>query len=681
MRKKSLKAFKLPFVTFKQWGRKGFSIFSTLKVVVAIAFLAISYHVPAETLVSQLPVDTVKVAYELDLDEIEVNAQRVPVTYSQVARIVAVLERDQIEAAPAESIQEILEYLPGVDIRKRGGEGVQADIGIRGGSFDQLLVLLNGTNITDPQTGHHNLNLPVSLHQVERIEVLEGSASRVFGANAFSGAINIITKKPDNNGVVVAATLGGNGYKGLNVSGSLLKGGFNEYLAISYKTSDGYIDNTDFKSFNIFYKGDKSFSSGVFSFQFGLTNKSFGANSFYTPRFPDQYEAIKTYISALKWESNSPMHFSTNIYWRRHFDRFELFRDEVPSWYASHNYHRTDAAGANVNSWFESKLGKTAFGAEYRLENIKSNVLGEPLKNPIDIKGKDAQYLYSKNRQTFSGFFEQSLQTNKWSFAAGVMANYITGSGTGVNLFPGIDISFNPIEKLSFYASLSKSLRMPTFTDLYYNGPTNTGNPGLKPETNNAVEGGVKLKGKSIFGNITAYHGTGKNIIDWVRLADESKWHTENLTTLKRTGLGANLHFKFTGAGTQRNPFKRISIGYQYNHIEIDESLYISNYALDNLKHKASLGIMHQILKNITASWNLVYQDRNGTYTEYKDDAYGDEKEYKPFALLNGKVEYAHLNFKMYVSASNLLDKKYFDIGNVIQPGIWLKTGVSFTID
>ncbi len=678
MNKDYLNAFSKPIVTFRQWGRKGYSIFTTLNKVVAIAFLAISYHVSAETLVSPVPVDTTQVVFELDLDEIEVNAQRVPVTYSQVARIVSVIERAEIEKAPVESIQELLEFLPGVDVRKRGGEGVQADIGIRGGSFDQLLILLNGINITDPQTGHHNLNLPVSLQQIQRIEVLQGSASRVFGANAFSGAINIITHQPDGNEASISASAGNFGYRNLDVSGALDKGAVKHYLAANAKKSDGYIDNTDFERSNLFYQLNAGFTKHKLAFQAGFTDKGFGANSFYTPVYPKQYEEVKTYLTSLKWQSMSKFHVSSSVYWRRHYDRFELFRNEAPSWYKSHNYHRTDAAGANLNSWVETVFGKSAFGVEYRLEHIKSNVLGEPLDKPIDVNGADAQYLFSDSRNIYSAYFEQSYHSSNWSIAAGIMANKISGSNEEINFFPGMDISFSPLKQIGLYASISKSLRMPTFTDLYYSGPTNMGNPNLEPETTSSIEGGLKLKGKDIFGNITVYHSSAKNVIDWVRLVSEDKWHTENLTKLKRAGIGFNFHY--INNGYSGNPIERIVIGYQYNTLDVNENNYISNYTLDNLKHKFTATLAHKIIGKLSASWTLVFQDRNGAYTEYLDDSYGSEKEYKPFALLNGKIVYQHPFFNVFVSASNLLDKKYFDIGNVRQPGIWIKTGLGITI-
>ena len=156
---------------FSRWRRKNYSAFQTLKKEVIISVLAVSYliSVPNKSLAS-IP-DTIEIKQQYDLDEIEVSAQRAPVLYSQVARVVSVIPREEIEYAPVSSIQDLLEYIAGVDVRQRGAEGVQADISIRGGTFDQTLILLNGVNITDPQTGHHNLNLPVILNQIERIRL------------------------------------------------------------------------------------------------------------------------------------------------------------------------------------------------------------------------------------------------------------------------------------------------------------------------------------------------------------------------------------------------------------------------------------------------------------------------------------------------------------------------------
>ena len=132
-------------------------------------------------------------------DSMYVNLRKIEVVKNQPGiaseslRIVTTLTRNDIANLPVRSINELLDYVPGIDVRSRGTNGVQADITMRGGTFDQVIILLNGINITDPQTGHQNLDLPVDISVIDRIEVLQGTALNVFGLSAFSGAINIIT--------------------------------------------------------------------------------------------------------------------------------------------------------------------------------------------------------------------------------------------------------------------------------------------------------------------------------------------------------------------------------------------------------------------------------------------------------------------------------------------------------
>jgi len=229
--KKTLKTHnRAEMFTFKRWGRKAYSLFSVLKQPVRIGVLMVAYTSLSEPELLFAQTDSLKVSMEYNLDEVEVSAQRTPVTFSQVARIVSVMERNEIEAAPVQSLQELLEYALSVDVRQRGVHGVQADISVRGGSFDQTLILLNGINISDPQTGHHSLNLPVSFKNIQRIEILEGPAARVFGPNAFSGAINIITSSEESSGVKLDVSGGQHQLADVNVSGNLQTGNWSQFM-------------------------------------------------------------------------------------------------------------------------------------------------------------------------------------------------------------------------------------------------------------------------------------------------------------------------------------------------------------------------------------------------------------------------------------------------------------------
>lgn len=682
-------------LTFRKWGRKNYSSFLTVRKQVVISVLLVVYFLSTPVMTMATVQDTSEVKMEYDLDEIEVSAQRSPALYSQVARIISVIESREIEAAPAQSVQDLLEYVAAIDVRQRGTEGVQADVSVRGGTFDQTLILLNGINITDPQTGHHNLNLPVSLAQIERIEILEGPAARVYGPNAFSGAINIVTRQSENSEVSAAVSGGSFGYFDGNLSGSFLTGKMQHMLAFNGKRSDGYTNNTDFDELNGFYSNQLNTKKGVLKFQLGLSEKGFGANSFYTPKYPNQYEATKTLFTSLKWEGSGPLHLTPVVYYRRHHDRFELYRtdkyqetndgynvwqnDTLPSWYTGHNYHLTNVYGANLNSWIKWAAGKTAFGVEFRREQIYSNTLGIDMDEPKDVPGEDAQFTKSDDRNTVSGFLEHAYYINDWTFTAGLMANYISGSDLGLNVFPGIDVSYNVSDAVKIYSSYNTSLRMPTFTDLYYDGPSNIGNPDLKPEKSATLEGGLKLRSKLVRGHAVLFYRHGKDIIDWVKEDPTAEiWQPQNLTEINN--LGTEIQAQLLFRNEYGNQYPNVQVSYLYNNIEKGNADFVSNYALDNLKHKLVGSVSQQLAKGLTLDLHFVFQDREGSYTQFENKIPVGEVAYDPFWVFDGKLNYRHKKFTLFASVNNIFDKQYNDIGNVIQPGRWFKTGVTFKI-
>lgn len=665
---------------FSKWRRKSFSVFQTMKKVIVISVLATTYllSVPAVTLAIEK--DTTEIKMEYDLDEIEVSAQRSPALYSQVARIVSVIERKDIESSPAQSVNDLLEYVAGVDIRQRGAEGVQADVNIRGGTFDQTLILLNGINITDPQTGHHNLNIPVSLNQIERIEILQGPAARIYGPNAFAGAINIITRQNDSNTLNLELITGTFKYFDADLSGTSITGKLQNSFSVNKKLSDGYIGNTDFDIFNIFYSNRLNTEKGKMSFQIGFEEKAFGANSFYTPKYPNQFEETKSLISSVKWESNSKFHVTPVIYWRRHQDKFELFRENPPSWYTTHNYHLTNTFGGNLNSWVQSKAGRTAIGVEFRSENILSNVLGEPTDTPSKVPGENAEFTKSKTRNIISGFLEHVYYSEKWTLSAGLLSNYFTESNLGINFFPGVDIGYEISPSFKFYSSFNTSLRMPTFTDLYYQGPTNIGNSDLNPEKSASLEGGFKLNNKFIQGYWIGFYRKGEDIIDWVKLNETEKWQPQNLTELNSFGSEIQIQFNLNQHFGHHLP-NHISLNYLYNNIEKEEADFISYYVLDHLKHKLVGSVNQTIFRNFDIDLKVLYQDREGTYTRFENDNREYETDYLPFWIFDMKANYRRNNLNIFISANNIFNVLYFDLGNVTQPGRWTKAGISYQLD
>ncbi|MGE5394757.1 MAG: TonB-dependent receptor plug domain-containing protein, partial [Candidatus Saccharibacteria bacterium] len=651
--------------TFRRWGRKAYSLFSVLKKPVRIGVLMAVYTSVAEPELLFAQTDSSRVNMEYNLDEVEVSAQRAPVAFSQVARIVSVIKREEIEAAPVQSLQELLEYALSVDVRQRGAQGVQADISVRGGSMDQTLILLNGINISDPQTGHHSLNLPVSLKNIQRIEILEGPAARVFGPNAFSGAINIITSSDEKSNLRTDVSAGQHALADFNISGNLKLNKWTQFAAFNRMSSDGYIENTDFKIWNAFYQSTLKTKPGTFDIQGGRTNKDFGANSFYTATYPNQFEATKTTFASLKFAGGTKIHWSPSFYWRRHQDRFELFRSEPstwPTWYKGHNYHLTDVLGGNLNTWFESALGKTALGAELRSENIKSNVLGEPLDTPEEVPGEPGQFFSKSYSRTITSFFvEHSVYLNNLAISAGAMANHISDLDSKWNIYPGADMSFALTENFKLFGSANASLRMPTFTDLFYNGPTNVGNPNLRPEKSTTLEGGLKFTFKGFSGRADVYQRKGKDLIDWVRENETEKWQTRNLTRI--TSKGFEMSSDLYPEDLLGKPIfiTKIGVNYAFNKLDKGNINLFSYYVLDNLKNKLDIELNHKIWGKLKGSWRVTYQDRNGMRTQTES--------YEPFWLVNSRIMWKGRHTEYYLLASNLFDTKYYDFGVIQQPG------------
>ncbi len=613
----------------------------------------------------------------IEIKEIVVSGQRSPSIYSELNRVVTIIQKEQIRNAPVQSLQELLEYAVNIDVRQRGNFGVQADLSIRGGSFEQTLILLNGIKINDPQTGHHNLNIPIDINSVERIEILEGPGSRVFGPNAFSGAINIITEPHKSNIVNIFLTGGEHGYFKTNLSGSVSLGELKNFVSIGRSGSNGYMQNTDFGIANIFYHGSVIFSHTILDIQAGYQDKAFGANSFYTPKYPNQYEHTKATLASVKLTTGNKIKISPLIYWRRHQDRFELFRENPAAWYTGHNYHLTDIYGAEVNFTFSTSLGKTAVGLDFRSENILSNVLGESTGDTLDVPGEPAGFFTKeKSRKNISLFLEQNIIVEKFSASAGILTNWNTDFDW--KMYTGADISYKIIPNIRIYGSVNQSLRIPTFTDLYYVGPTNVGNPHLKPEEAVTYELGTKYQNQFFNGHLSFFRRNGKNMIDWVRLPDSLKWESKNITQIITRGFEIAGYLDANKLINKSFPLKYLRLSYSFLETEKQSGEYISVYVLDYLKHKLNLEIEHSFYKDLRASWKITFQDRAGTYTDFTT---GQEKPYNPFLLMDGRLFWDKRTYTIFIEASNLLSTKYFDLGNVRMPGRWIRFGGSVNLN
>src|SRR5690554_6043678 len=286
---KKIRAFR-----FKRFARKSYSVFNSLNKAVTIGVLTgctlttahASSVKPIENIAIESSTDSI---HPTELDEVIVTASKADLPLNLAAKQVTVISSSEIERAPARSIEDLLNHVAGVDILQRGPHGVQADISLRGGSFDQTAILLNGINLTSPHTGHYSFDIPVNLSDIERIEIVKGPSSQVYGASAFSGGINIITKKDKETNAFAKLEGGMNGLLGAEARGATRMGTSVHTLSAGHKRSDGYIRNSDYGITNLHWKSHFDVEGSTIDIQAGLNDKAYGANTFYSAAYPDQY--------------------------------------------------------------------------------------------------------------------------------------------------------------------------------------------------------------------------------------------------------------------------------------------------------------------------------------------------------------------------------------------------------
>ena len=666
MNKKQQKGCRV--ITWKQYSHKGWSAFASLGRQIRIGVLTVG------TLSSVTPVqaETQSMAHQetegdtLTLDEVQVTGTMAPLTRLQSARIVSVITRQDIEAAGVQSPNDLLKLASGVDVRQRGGFGIQTDISIDGGTFDQITLLLNGVNISNPQTGHLAADLPVSLEDIERIEILSGANSRVYGGSSFGGCINIVTRRDTLNHA--GAGVEGGMYGTLQADGrlALTYGRVSNRLSGGGGRSNGGTQNSDWRRGQLYYQGDLHHEYLDLDWQFGYSRKAYGANTFYSAAYPNQFERNERFLMSVGAETKGRIHFRPSVYWVRSYDNFELVRNEQ----FGENFHMNDTYGLRLTSHVNWKGGTTAVGAEVRNEGVLSTNLGRPLDSTAYVRVRseeDILYNHRDNRTNVSFNLEHNLLLEHWTLSAGLIANMNTSVDHRFRLYPGVDLAYRPASHWKLYASYSKGFRLPTFTDLYYKSPTLNGNTSLRPEVNHSIQLGTQYTRNGIHGMLRAFYNRGHNMIDWVMYHSDDTYHSTSFE-LDNIGLQAEVRIDLMQLCKKDIILRSLSVGYTYihQHRRDDQIIYRSNYALEYLRHKLTATLDHKIVAQLTATWSLRWQDRMGPY--------------QPYTTLDLKLQWTNRHWLAYVMGTNLTNRHYVDFGSVPQPGIWMLAGARFDI-
>lgn len=574
---------------------------------------------------------------EYRVETIVVTASRVPKSFSDLARCVSVVEEADIKQSLARSVQGLLEHSAGVDSRQRGLFGVQGDISIRGGTFGQTLILVDGAKVMDPQTNHHNTNLPLSPDDIERIEILKGPGSRLYGPNAYGGVVNVITKKRRDSAIRLSASGGEYGYYDGVLSLSRPLGDSSHRFSLSKRKSDGYRVNTDFDIWNIFYGSSIAVGGASIALSAGHIDNEFGANSFYVdPSKSDrEWEHVRTTMVNVSSNIESgKLKMTPKLYMRRNEDHY-VFNRENPSLYE--NFHTTwSVNGENSITWMWG-LGMTSAGLEAGWEKMYSTRLD------------------TLSRWKGGVFLEQHLapRKNLVLVVGGFAYRY---SDWGWQLWPGADLGYQVSRSVKLFTSVNRSFRVPTYTELYYLSPSNQGDPELQPEEGWVYEAGASWSRSSFTSQIALFRREGDQVIDWVRRAGSTDlWRAQMIGDVNMNGLELDIDARF-----EDFPISRVHGSYTF--LDTDRNLgdLESAYALANLMHQMQLSISHFWIHPLRQSWKLRYEERSGEEGHF---------------LVDTHIRLELSDFSIFAEATNLLDERYTDIKSIPLPGRWVRLG------
>ena len=565
-----------------------------------------------------------------------VSATRIPRELAALGRRVVVLDSAAIAERAATSITDLLISLPGFHPRTRGPFGVQTDLEMAGATFSQVLLLVDGMRVNDPQTGHHNLNLPLRPEDLERVEVLYGAGSSVHGPDAFGGVINLVPRRHPARHLELASRWGRSLDAGRVVavgSEATLRYGWNGArgslsFAAGKDRSGGYREETDFDIDRLFLSARFAVAGGQLRLHSGVEDKGFGANDFYAPYPSREWTRAWLYGAQFQHPLQSDRDLIVRAYYRRHRDRFVLTVAD-PSLYE--NRHLSELA--TLESYLDLHRGDSSYlilGGEVIREGIDSSNLGDHV------------------RYRGALFTEYSSLFGRFGLGAGARLDRSRSYPREIS--PSLRLSY-ALPSAQLYAAVGRAFRAPSFTEFYYRDPANVGNPDLKAERAWSLETGLAFQPRRSLRAQTALFVRFENdLVDYVRAVDTPPWTARNLGRVRTLGVQMDLSYN----GWQRLHF---DLGYTWHHkTRVLASGYESKYVFTHPRHLLLVGLFHPLVAGFTSRWQFTFRE------SYRGDDY---------ALADLVLSRRFGHGRVQGRIRNLTDKRYETVAGVPMPGRW----------
>lgn len=599
--------------------------------------LAANFVVIASLLQSPAPASQAAPQLPRVTDEVVVTATAAPVPAEQVARAVTVLRREDLDRLGITSVIEALRLVPGLDPRARGPRDVQTDFSVRGATFGQSLVLVDGMRLNDSQSGHHNGDIPVPMMGIDRIEVVGGAGSAVHGADALGGTINFIGRSDRHAAASVSAGQYGTVDFQASTSGGALPVGW---------TATGWAGHTDGFTFDrddtlggVLVRGPIARGMTV---DVRHLRKAFGANGFYgvspSKEWTDQTVGSLdwTHVRGV-WTSDLRGDF------RNHGDHF---RWDINRPGFAENRHRTNAAAFDAR--FDRSLGdgrRVTFGSTTGGDWIRSSNLG------------DHSYWRA------SGFTELLLPVGSRSVVqGGLRYDYYGGSATPATGNTGFGGSWSPslsagtwiTSSVRLRASVAHAFRIPTFTELYYHDPANLGTPTLTAERGWSADGGLDWRRGAWTLSVSPFARWDQDVIDWIKSQPQDLWRSTNVRDVSTTGVETAVMYRWQ-TGFVRGFYTGLSVDAPTLDVL---SKYVLEYARTSTGVSASLPL--------GAGWRA---------TSTIDHRH--RRDGQSYELVQARVSKSIARVELFVLGTNLLNEQYHEVAGVEMPGRWGMAGVA----